>query len=132
MKIREMIAVALAEVGDQSSIEHLRNRVFELYGKKPSYNYTYKYRHLWRRDIGGGLKTDARKHSDIPRRNMLNDKLVTTAHVKCIFRFFNDKKINPSDILELINNVESKFHSIDQLIGAIKDLQDLQIEFKKG
>ena len=131
MKIREMIAVVLGEVGDQSSIEHVRKRVSELYGKKPSYSFTYKQRHVWRRDIAGGLTTDARKHEDIPRRNMLNDKLVTASHIKCIFRFFNDKKINPGDILELIDSKDAKFHSLEQLTTAIKDLQELQIEFKK-
>ena len=65
MKLKEAIFVALGELGDRTSLKHLQTRVEELTGKLPNYRYTCNARRLWRKDIAGGLKTDARKHADI-------------------------------------------------------------------
>lgn len=129
MNLKEAVFTALGELGDKTSIKHLQARVKELINELPNYQYTYKIRQTWRKDIAGGLKTDARKHADIPRRNMLNDQLVTPDHVKVIFRFFTKSNINPEQILELINDKNVKFHSLEQLITAIQEMQSLQLMF---
>lgn len=131
MKLKEAIFVALGELGDRTSIKHLQKRVGELSGKLPTYGYTEHMRRLWRKDIAGGLKTDARKHDDIPRRNMLNDQLVTYRHVASIFKFFTTTQISPEQLLKLIDDKGAKFHSLEQLVKAIQDLQQLQLMFTK-
>lgn len=129
LKTREMVSIILSETQDQSSIEHIRQRLREVFNKEVSYASVGQYRSQWRKDLK--IKRDARFHKDIPGRNMFNSQLVTSNHIKCIFDFFNKKNINPDEILALINNEDAQFHSIDQLVRAIKDLQDLQISFKK-
>lgn len=131
MKLKEAIFVALGELGDRTSIKQIQTRVNELIGQSPCYNYTYNARRAWRKDIAGGLTTDARKHADIPRRNMLNDQLVTSKHVASIFSFFTKTGISPEKLLELINDKDVRFHSLDQLVNAIKDMQDLQLMFDR-
>lgn len=131
MKLKEAIFVALGELGDRTSLIHLQKRVEELTGKFPKYDYTECMRRLWRKDIAGGLKTDARTHADIPRRNMLNDQLVKPEHVASIFSFFTKTGISPEKLLELINDKDVRFHSLDQLVNAIKDMQDLQLMFDR-
>lgn len=131
MKLKEAIFVALGELGDRTSLKHLQTRAEELAGKLPTYDYTKYTRRLWRKDIAGGLKTDARTHADIPRRNMLHDQLVTYKHVSSIFKFFTTTQISPEQLLELINDKSVKFHSLEQLVKAIQDLQQLQLMFEK-
>lgn len=131
MKLKEAIFVALGELGDRTSLKHLQTRVEELTGKLPNYRYTCNARRLWRKDIACGIKTDARTHADIPRRNMLNDQLVTPEHVASIFSFFTKTGTSPEKLLELINDKSVKFHSLDQLVNAIKDMQDLQLMFDR-
>jgi len=130
MKTRQMVYIVLGETSDQTSLEYLRKRVFEVFGKKISDAVACQYRLQWRKDIS--ITRDARTHADIPGRNMLNSKLVTAEHIKCIFSFLTKAKINPDDILSLIDNKGAQFHSLGQLVRAIKDLKDLQVEFKKG
>lgn len=129
MNIEESVFVALGELGDKTSLAHLQKRVQELSGKLPVISYVCTLRLKWRRDIGSN--TDARKHADIPRRNMLNDQLVTPKHVASIFSFFTKTQITPEQLLELINDKSVKFHSLDQLVNAIKDMQDLQLMFDR-
>lgn len=131
MKLKEAIFVALGELGDKTSLTHLQKRVGELAGSIPTYEYTQYIRRLWRKDIAGGLKTDARTHADIPRRNMLNDQLVKPEHVASIFSFFTKTGTSPEKLLELINDKNVKFHSLDQLVNAIKDMQELQLMFNR-
>lgn len=131
MNVKEAIFTALGELGDKTSVPHLQKRVEELIGRPPEYKYTCGMRRLWRKDIAGGLKTDARTHDDIPRRNMLNDQLVTSKHVGAIFTFFTKTGILPDQLLELINDKDIKFHSLDQFVNAIKDMQELQLMFNR-
>ena len=129
LKTREMVSIILSETQDQSSIEHIRQRLREVFNKEVSYASVGQYRSQWRKDLA--IERDARFHKHIPGRNMLNSNLVTSNHVKCIFDFFNKKKIDPDEVLALIDNKEAQFHSIEQLIKAIQDLKDLQIAFKE-
>lgn len=130
MKTRQMVYIVLGETSDQTSLEYLRKRVFEVFGKKISDKMACQYRLQWRKDVS--IERDARTHADIPGRNMLNSKLVTAEHIKCIFSFLTKAKINPDDILSLIDSKDAKFHSLGQLVRAIKDLKDLQVEFKRA
>jgi hypothetical protein len=131
MKLKEAIFVALGELGDRTSLKHLQKRVEELADKLPTYEYAKRMRRLWRKDIAGGLKTDARTHADIPRRNMLNDQLVTSKHVASIFEFFTKTGTSPERLLELINDKDVKFHSLDQLVNAIEEMLELHLTFER-
>jgi hypothetical protein len=131
MKLKQAIFVALGELGDRTSLIHLQKRVEELAGKLPEYKYTARTRRLWRKDIAGGLKTDARTHADIPRRNMLNDQLVKPEHVASIFDFFTKTGTSPERLLELINDKDVKFHSLDQLVNAIEEMLELHLTFER-
>lgn len=129
LKTREMVSIILSETHDQSSVEHIRQRLRDVFNKEVSYASVVQYRRDWRKDLS--ITRDARFHKDVPGRNMLNSQLVTSNHIKCMFDFFTKNKINADEVLTLINNEEAQFHSIDQLVRAIKDLKDLQIAFKE-
>jgi hypothetical protein len=127
MTLKDAIWRALDDLDHRSSVEEIRLRAAN-YAKKSfddiSYQYAIQVRRLWR--IENEVEGDNRTYDSQPRRNMLNDSTTNLQQVQRLNAFFNGKNTADQLIHLLGQNSKTPFHSIDQLINAVKELQQLQ------
>ena len=128
MKQIDAVYMAIAELGDKTDIKVLAKRASQICEKVIVYNTAMRCRLRWRKEVG--LNTDARTHRDIPRRNMLNDQIVTSDHLKRLFHFLSSTGVKPDDLITMIGSGKTKFHSLDQLEIAAKDISELHTMFQ--
>lgn len=121
MNRRQAVNLAIAELGDGTSIEELQERASEIYGKPICYNTTVWSRICWRKSIG--KVRDCRTHRDQPGRSEKDIFQVNKAQLRALFNFEATKNPTAKDALALV----SKFDSIQQFTNAIKKIKDLKV-----
>jgi hypothetical protein len=121
MNRQQAVNLAIAELGDGTSVEELRERASEIYGKDIKYGTVVVERCIWRKRVG--KVRDSRMHKYQKGRSERDIFQVNKIQLRALFNFEATKNPTAKDALALV----SKFDSIQQFTNAIKKIKNLKV-----
>lgn len=124
MTQREAVFQALTAIGPRTSLKALAVRATALYGSRIYEESACTYRSEWCKK--NKVVVDCRTYAGQPRRDMLKDEEVSLPQVRRLNAYFRNTRTNAHQLKELIGTGPTRFHSIDQLVFAVSELQQLQ------
>jgi len=129
IKLNNAIERALDELDHHSSVAEVQKLAGRYAGKFPEYGYVVKVRIRWRKK--NKVEGDNRTYANQPRRNMLNDSTTNLQQVQRLNTFLEGQ--SAERLLWLIGaDSKTPFHSIEQVVHAVKELQSIQSVRRKA
>lgn len=126
---KEAVFAACEELGTRTSVQEVMDRANQLYVGEVSYQMAVIHRLTYRKEHGES-HINCSTYDGQPRRNMLNDARTDLPQVKRLRYFLvANPTVTPDKVLALIGatNDPTRFHSLDQLEIAFKELAELQL-----
>lgn len=121
MTRQDAVNLAIAEMGDGTSLKKLQDRASEIYGRGICYTTIKTSRLIWRKRVG--KIRDSRTHRDQPGRSEMDLFKVSKVQLRAMFHFEAMKNPTAKDLI----NMAGKFDSIKQFTNAIKGIKNLKV-----